>query len=188
MKEKKNKVEQRKEYKCEVLQEIILHIKDLYDSEDNEDNEDKSEEIKDKKNFIETLIGAGIFYLGGGQAMYGGYISEKALKQLNGGKELKDLVKDHRYPRKQSAKKLLKSDYKKFDEKSLLVLYKEEYGKYNYVTKAENNELKKASKKFSLKGKNDDWKILYKYAEVEPLPMELEELKKIVKENDKKNK
>ena len=130
------------------------------------------------------MIGAGIFYLGGGQAMYGDHISEKALKELKDGKELKTLVKDHRYPRKQSAKKLLESDYKKFDEKSLLDLYNEEYGLYNYVTKAENGELKEKSKQFSFKGKSEDWINLYKEAKVDHIPMKLEKLKEI----DKKNK
>ena len=165
----KNSVELRLENKCDVMQKLIQLLIPLYNN---------SRENKDKKNLLETLIGAGIFYLGGGQAMYGGYISLKALNHLKKGKKLESLTKDHRNPRKQSGRKLLESDYKNFSQKSLLKLYVEVYGKFNYVTKEENNELKHITKKFSFNEKMN-WKKLYKKAGIKVIKISLDKLKKI---------
>ena len=89
-----------------------------------------------EKSCIETIIGAGIFYLPTNKATYSGLISEEALLI-----DKKNWVKEHEYPRKISAYMLISNPPKSIEE--LIDLYYTKYGIWNYVTKKENGILKK---------------------------------------------
>ena len=95
---------------------------------------EKDEYIKD---FFETLIGAGIFYLDSSRKLFSGFISE--------GSKVSDCVKEHKYPRKMAGKILL--DNPPTTLKEFINLYYTEYGCYNYVTSSENAKLRPFQKK-----------------------------------------
>ena len=90
------------------------------------------------RDLIETTIGAAIFYLPSSKKkLFSGLISEEAKK--NG-----ERCKEHMYPRKVSAQRLLTTDWSDVTDsgKHLSDLYHLELGRYNYVTKKENQLLK----------------------------------------------
>ncbi len=92
------------------------------------------------KDFIETTIGAAIFYLPAGKAQcWSGMVSESLAKNSS-----LDKVVEHQYPRKISAKNLLAVDWNKVDNpiEELKNLYYTKYGRFNYVTKEENSKLR----------------------------------------------
>jgi hypothetical protein len=90
------------------------------------------------KDFIETTIGAAIFYLPGARC-WSGMISES----LANNPSLKKVV-EHEYPRKISAKNLLAVNWENVDNpvEELKNLYYTKYGRFNYVTKEENSKLR----------------------------------------------
>ena len=117
--------------KCSALLKLILGIKDFY-KQSNDDN----------KRFIETTIGAAIWYLPkNNEILFTGKISKDAI--LKGEKS-----EDHLYPRKIAASELL--NYKWEDEldpvKALADLFMTKYGRDNYVSKLENKRLIKFQK------------------------------------------
>lgn len=92
-----------------------------------------------EKGFIETIIGAAIYYLPTNKKTFSGYISENCLLV-----EKSQRVVEHQYPRKISAKELLKNNPQSVNE--LKELYLTKYGLWNWVTKKENTSLKKYQK------------------------------------------
>ena len=117
---------QKLENKCEALLNLILGIQSFYYKSND-----------DKKKFIETTIGAAIFYLPKKNSiLFTGKISKEA-------KRKKEESEDHLFPRKIAASELLniKWNKKKDPVKSLAKLFKTKYGKYNYVSKSENKKL-----------------------------------------------
>lgn len=129
---------QRLQNRCEILAKTILQIKPLY-----MDCEDESQ-----KAFLETLIGAGIWYLGKG--VWTNKISTNVVKSFHpdSGEIEPKYTEDHEYPRKVAARELLQMDWKNFDNKTdkLIQLFKDKYGRVNYVTKNENSRLTKFQK------------------------------------------
>ena len=123
--------------KCEALLNLIIGIQPFYHKSNNE-----------KKGFIETTIGAAIFYLPKkNSVLFTGKISKEANRK-------KEKSEDHLYPRKIAASELLdiKWDKKKDPIQSLANLFIEKYGKYNYVSKSENKKLIKYQKIGVFKG------------------------------------
>ena len=121
---KKNKVE----YKFNVTFDLIQKLRPTcLESNDYE------------KAFIETILGATIFYLPTNKDSFSGMISENA---SNIDKELR--VKEHQYPRKISSKELFLNPPKSVEE--LKEMYYNKYGIWNLVTKDENNKLRKYQK------------------------------------------
>jgi hypothetical protein len=117
--------------KCSALLNLILGIREFY-KQTNYDN----------KKFIETTIGAAIWYLPkNNEILFTGKISKEAI--LKGEKS-----EDHLYPRKIAASKLLIHKWE--DEvdpvKTLSNLFMTKYGRYNYVSKSENKRLIKFQK------------------------------------------
>ena len=102
-----------------------------------------------EKAFIETILGATIFYLPTNKDSFSGMISENASKV---DKELR--VKEHQYPRKISSKELFTNPPKSVEE--LKEMYYNRYGVWNWVTKTENSSLRKYQKdgKFKLPEKS----------------------------------
>jgi len=96
------------------------------------------EKMSDKqKAFVETVIGASIYYT---KNHYGGKSSKEAIKLCKAGK--KPTI-DHIIPRKFAAKELLNSN---FSEEKTVELIREDYSNVYYVTAEENGRMKKYQK------------------------------------------
>ena len=107
---------------------------------------------------IETMVGAGIWYLPSNQKMkllWTGYKSEQAI-------ELNEESEEHIYPRKLSAKKLLHVDWSEIDDPEQYIkdLYYEQLGRFHIVSKKENKRLVP----FQKEGVFVDWQTAYQQA------------------------
>lgn len=90
-----------------------------------------------QRSFIETVVGAAIFYLPTSiNKHFTGYISVAAIKGFVNGQRR---VKDHTTPRKFAARELLKSPLRLDELKSK---YHDHLARYMYVTSTENSLLK----------------------------------------------
>ena len=117
--------------KCSALFNLIIGVREFY-KKSNDDN----------KRFIETTIGAAIWYLPKNkEILFTGKISNEAI--LKGEKS-----EDHLYPRKIAASELLNYQWEGEADpvKALADLFMTKYGKYNYVSKLENKRLIKFQK------------------------------------------
>lgn len=121
------------ERKTSVLTSMILSVGEFYHATDNQDD----------RNQIETLLGAGIFYLTTSKQLCSGLISINALELLRENTNAK-LVKEHSFPRKLAANEILneKLELLKEDTNLLRNLYINRYGRYNLVTQIENGQLR----------------------------------------------
>ena len=112
--------------KCEALLNLIIGIQPFYHKSNDE-----------KKRFIETTIGAAIFYLPKkNSVLFTGKISKEA-------KRKNEKSEDHLYPRKIAAAELLNIKWDKIKDpnQNLVNLFIKKYGRYNYVSKSENKKL-----------------------------------------------
>ncbi|MGI9229540.1 MAG: hypothetical protein ACR2P9_06755 [Gammaproteobacteria bacterium] len=131
------------EIKCNALLKLVIGVQKFYKSSD-----DKS------KQFIETTVGAAIWYLPKkNDVLFTGKISKKA-------KAKGERSEDHPYPRKIAAQKILKHNWKNEIDpvKTLSDLYIKKYGKFNYVSKSENRKLRKYQKSGVFKTSEDAYK------------------------------
>lgn len=89
-----------------------------------------------KRAFLETIVGAAIFYLPNRvNEHFSGYISIEAIKSyLNSGK----MVKDHILPRRYSAAKVLNSEY---SLDNFVTDFHNHFASFMYVTTQENKRL-----------------------------------------------
>lgn len=149
--------------RCSILEKVIIDVSKLYNS---------IETTEYQKALLETMIGAAIWYLPSSEELYSGYISKKAVEEIKNGTPLNKLTQEHRFPRKQAGKILLKEKYKYFIEKkaSLYDLYLSEFGQFNYVVKSENRALVKFQK-------TDEHSNAYTKAGIETLEMSIAEIK-----------
>jgi len=105
--------------------DIIEAVKDLY----------KNNKDSVYKKFIETTIGAAIFYLPHGVDNWNGRISVEAIKnKIN----KKNPTKDHVLPRRKAASEILSVD---FDLNNFVGEYKKKYAPFTYVSPDENKKL-----------------------------------------------
>lgn len=125
------------EERCKMMEMIVMQLAEIYENEAN----------ADQKKFIETMVGAAIFYLPHNEKYWTGKISENAYQQLkmNGNTRL---TKEHQFPRKIAAKQLLTTEIHGImrGERSLQSLYEEKYAKYNLVLPQENKKITKFQK------------------------------------------
>ncbi|MBM3919317.1 MAG: hypothetical protein FJ344_07440 [Sphingomonadales bacterium] len=152
--------------KASVLSQIILLSHKLY-SEGNL--------TEHQKGLIETLIGAGIWYLPSSTELYSGFISREAYESVIRDPLNTKLVEEHAFPRK-VAGHLLYSQKEYFSELTpngdgLLRLYWEKFGRFNLVLKSENDRLKKYQKKSVFVNEE----TAYKLAGIELVPFSVEE-------------
>lgn len=125
--------------KVELLYNICNSIAPFYHS------------LKDPKlkEYLDVMIGAQIFYLGSSKNFFN-KISKNALEELEqkmeGGMSrsmaLSKLTKEHQYPRKISAMKLMDLFQGQKPSFSIFKDHLYEFLTWNYVTRAENNLLK----------------------------------------------
>ena len=134
--------------RCEILSKIIINLAEIY----NDINISQ-----DQKSFIETIIGAALWYLPSDKTLWTGEISEEALKKLNETKKINGLTKDHIYPRKMAARELLTDYLFKIKQSNtiLMDLYINYYGKFVFVTGIENKRLIKHQKDKNFKNPYD---------------------------------
>ena len=126
--------------RCEALEGIIAGVRAVYEDPHTDE---------DQRRFIETVIGAAVWYLPEVEECWTGRMSLAALRSHHpdlGGEPR--LTKDHEYPRKLAAAELLACTEEKGNEWSatLFELYLTKYGKYNYVTPQENKALTRYQK------------------------------------------
>ena len=120
-----------------MLSQLIVNNSVLYrDSADGE------------RGLLETLVGAGIWYLPNVPELYTGKISKAALEKLQSNPKGTKLVEEHAIPRKVAGKFLFTTYLEdlKNDSSVLIRLYLESFGRYNLVLKEENDRLKKFQK------------------------------------------
>ena len=122
--------------RCELLADVVEGVRNLY--------HDKST-TKDQKGYLETIIGAALWYLPVPKECWTGKISVEAMRAYHpdSGVQEPKLTADHEYPRKIAAADLLKT-YADGNGKlrgELLPLYVNKYGRFNYVTSHENRSL-----------------------------------------------
>lgn len=82
--------------RCDVLSTIVSTLYSFYHD---------PETSHDQRKFVETIIGAGIFYLPHSQRYWTGKISAAALTALKENPRAR-LTKEHQYPRKLAARDL----------------------------------------------------------------------------------
>ncbi len=127
--------------RASVLAQLVVLTSSLYEKENLSEGQ---------KGLLETIIGAGIWYLPSGVELYSGYISKSALESLRKDPMNTKLVEEHSYPRKLAAASLLKKEVieeVRKNEGHLRELYTRSFGCFNLVLKSENDRLKKYQKK-----------------------------------------
>lgn len=113
--------------RCEILETIVEALSIPY----------KADIRTDQKSFIETIIGAAIWYLPHTYEYWTGKISKSAKEALTINRKAK-LTKEHQHPRKLAAKELLTA----FDRKVRIIeLYEDKYALFNLVTPQENKKI-----------------------------------------------
>lgn len=138
--------------RCQALEVLISSIYPFYTSATN-----------NQKAFIETIIGAGIWYLPHGKAYWNNKVSKKAIEELKKNAKSR-LTRDHIFPRKKSAKQLLSEiDQISGNGEFLKERYNSELGKYVLVTPKENRNLVKIEKR----NPNATWQEVYDNAGIE---------------------
>ena len=154
--------------RCLVLAQLLKSIYPVY----------KNKNLN-QKNFIETILGAAIWYLPQNEkALWTGKISKRVIEIFHPENDtLPQLTKDHEFPRKVAAKELLKISWNKVSKPELKVLnlYNKKYGKFSYVTPLENRMLMKHQRTDSFVSPE----ISYKKANIKLLRVTYKQLKRI---------
>lgn len=100
-----------------------------------------------QQHFLETIIGAALYYLPTSTELWTGKVSVGLLKVFHpeSGKTKVKSTKDHEYPRKIAAAELLSQvRWREMTDKTahLVTEYLTRYGRYHYITAEENHKLK----------------------------------------------
>lgn len=156
--------------KTEVLAKLISLTTDLYHNGDC---------TPLQLAFLETLVGAGIWYLPSDRRiLFNGKISRAALTQLKADPKGTRLVEEHYIPRKVAGRALYKlcSGGKGPDGQALMELYLSRFGRFNYVLKHENSRLAK----YQRADKFIDEETAYRMAGIEMEHITIEELEELL--------
>jgi hypothetical protein len=155
--------------RCQTLANIVREVSKIY-------NQDQSSE--NQKHFIETMIGAALWYLPVVDECWSGKISVEAIQSFHpdSNKQPK-LTSDHEYPRKIAAADLLTRDFDASDDlaENLYLLYKSKYGRINYITPREN----KALTQYQRKGVFENPSVSYQKVGIKLISITKAELLKI---------
>jgi hypothetical protein len=121
--------------KIEILSRGIINTRDDYFGEGVTEKQ---------KGLLETLVGAGIWYLPSSIELYNGMISEAAFNAIQVDPYGTKLVEEHGYPRKVAGNRVYNEyfDQITYDGEGLMNLYINNFGRFNLVLKEENNKLK----------------------------------------------
>lgn len=112
--------------RCEGLFNVVQSIRPLYDNAN-----------AGQRAFLETMIGAALWYISKPTNAWTGYISENAIRSYHPKtKGSPKLSEEHVHPRKQAAIKLLHHDA--LNGTILAELFNSKFGRVHYLTPAEN--------------------------------------------------
>jgi len=149
--------------RCKVLTEILNSSKNIYKCGN-----------ENQKAFIETIIGAAIWYIPKPKNYWTGKISIEAIKSFLQKNEKQKLSEEHDIPRKVAAKTLLDTD----DELTVEYVekqYIEKFCKLHYITPEENKRAIKYQKTNVYQSSEE----VYKNANIELVEIKAEQLKQI---------
>jgi len=162
-----NKQEAKLRERCELLADVVQSVGDLYHDKDTSE---------DQKRYLETIIGAALWYLPVPKECWTGKISVEAVSAHHpkSGVQEPKLTADHEYPRKIAAADLLarQADRKVDLRDELLPLYVAKYGRFNYITPHENRALMRHQRRDAFK----DPSTAYKNANIRLVMVTTEEL------------
>jgi hypothetical protein len=115
------------EEKCSILADTIVAIRTIY-----------SKATPLQKAFLETVIGAAIWYIPKPSSAWTGRISVGALKMFHpdSGIQKPRFSEEHVYPRKVAARLLLEDQ--SLDGANLSAIFQEKYGRLHLITPDEN--------------------------------------------------
>lgn len=121
--------------KAEILSRMIISTKEDYFGEGVTEKQ---------KGLLETLVGAGIWYLPSSVELYSGMISEAAYQAIQDDPYGTKLVEEHGYPRKVAGNRVYNEYFDQItrDGRGLMNLYINSFGRFNLVLKEENGRLK----------------------------------------------
>jgi hypothetical protein len=131
--------------RCELLADVVGSVGDLYHNKTTED----------QKGYLETIIGAALWYLPVPKECWTEKISVEAIRahHPDSGVLEPKRTADHEYPRKIAAAHLLAKhageNVKLKDE--LLLLYVNKYGRFNYITPYQNRALMRHQRRDAFK-------------------------------------
>jgi hypothetical protein len=160
--------------RCAVLVEVAKKLGTLYTTDGA---------TVTQRHYIETILGAALWYLPTSKELWTGKISIQALRDFHprSGSAKPRLTEDHEFPRKVSAVELMQRAWKDEDPSAaMLELYLKKYGRFNYITPTENKVLVKFQKTHLFA----DPESAYASANVRLLTISSAELKKILKRDD----
>jgi len=147
--------------RCSALAGVLQKIRPLY-----------SRASEEQKHFLETMIGAGIWYIPAPQGAWTGYISIESIKLFQNSGAKPTVSYEHVIPRKIAARELLK---KPITEDVLRRHFINKYCKVHYVTPRENKVLMR----FQRKPEFDASLSSYQKAGIRLVKVTNDELKKI---------
>lgn len=115
------------EEQCEVVAALIIAVRPVYQSAS-----------PSQRALLETIIGAGIWYIPKPPRAWTGHISAGALRMFHpsSGIDKPRLSEEHVYPRKVAARLLLEDE--SLNGASLTELFREKYGRVHFITSEEN--------------------------------------------------
>jgi len=118
--------------KTNVLTEFVIATKGIYDKASF-----------DQQGLLQTLLGAGVWYLPSSLELYSGKISQTALDAITENSNIK-LVEEHSFPRKIAGRFFYENSEKLKDNPDYFSQkYIETFGRFNLVLKSENDKLKR---------------------------------------------
>ena len=123
---------------CSILANMVRQLRPLYLQETT---------TLGQRAFMETVVGAAIFYLPKVPGLWTGHISVEAVKlhHPESGTVKPRLTADHEYPRKVAGADLLTMDWDSLPDPvgALESLYRNRYGRFTYISPQENRRLVK---------------------------------------------
>lgn len=157
--------------RCEMLAALISGVHEAYSSPST---------TEDQKSFIETTIGAALWYIPKINESFSGLISKKLLESFScqNSNEVK-ISEEHIYPRKISASKLLEMDKEKITADEVYKYYVDFFCKLCLITPQENKRAIKYQKKGIFKTPIQ----VYKDAKIELVRMNGNDYKLVKKKN-----
>lgn len=120
------------EERCHALAEILKAVRPIYRYASSEE-----------KRFIETIIGAAIWYIPAPPDAWTGYISAETVKLFGSENDRPTISEEHVIPRKIAARKLLT---KSISGRALMTVFCKKYCKIHYITPRENKILMRFQK------------------------------------------
>ena len=169
MSERQAKREAKLREQCEVLASLIVAIRPVY-----------AAATLNQRALLETIIGAGLWYVPKASNAWTGKVSIGALRAFHpdSGNSAPKFSEEHVYPRKVAARQLLEN--LSLTSETMTTLFREQYGRVHLITSEEN----KAVQRHQRVGVFTTPDSAYLLAEIVFAEISLEELR-MVKKRDR---